>query len=82
MGKLGPIIKQHRLLAGEYQKAYAKKLGISNAQMNKLERGLHEPKEATVLKMLELLTPGVGMNILRVEVELEHKKTLDKHTIL
>lgn len=60
--KLGPILRKIRLFKNIPQKNYAKLLGLSPAQMSKLELGKCEPLEGTTLKMLKLLLPEIDLN--------------------
>lgn len=73
MSKLGPILRQIRLGKKIKQSEYARVLGLSAAQMSKLEAGIHEPLESTTLKMLDLIIPEVNIKIRLLEKEVANE---------
>lgn len=66
---LGPTLRRVRIAKNMSQKFVANKLGISPAQLHRLELGKSSPKEEFVFKIIGFLLPELKLRTALVEAE-------------
>ena len=70
----GPIIRAYRAKNNLFQKQLAERVGISRAQLSKIESGIHQPEGKFTMALLKLLVPNLENELLLLEIEAEQIK--------
>lgn len=76
--RLGKLFRHNRLKRQILQKDAAKMIGVSSAQLSKIETLKHAPNGDLALNMIEFLIPDIKNDILLMEIEAEQQVEVNR----